>query len=318
MERQPALLSANTVFSTLLLKDEKQSGPLRFAHSPDGLTLQAFSRELAADRKKADRMLFMTGTGLDAHRIPVRFPALFVPVLRVMERCREIGIGSPRYLIYQATDFISEAINVDRDAAHATGERMRLFLSRYMETLHPQIADQVMLRFGNEVSLACEDVEGITAEIRERIGACTLDEGVTRRLEEYRRNNHAPPGSEYPYAAANVLCNGVVPSKFPFQSELRSDTEVLLPVGGRREEPFFQLSKAFRNGSVELPHVVPMLTRTGEMPTYYPYKAGDILDPEECTEQTIKTLQASLRYDFEALASDGASPELLRTLYPRR
>ncbi|MDP7477449.1 MAG: hypothetical protein QF442_03300, partial [Candidatus Peribacteraceae bacterium] len=163
---------------------------------------------------------------------------------------------------------------------------------RYIEELHPKIADHVQFRFERETDpQATEAIEQLISEISSETSIAIFDRLSANESAHSNRN-----GQAMRYAAANVLYNGADPSRYPF-ADSKADARIIIPIGGRAEKPFFALTNAIakkRNTDV-----VPMVTQIGSKPTYYP------------TPDCFAT-----RQDFEALSADGATEDLLQGIYP--
>jgi len=103
-------VSANLIQSAIRLKDNDQAiGPLRPARSPDAAVLERISKNIAQGVTSSRQLLLTTGFGLHRSlKVPVRLPALAIPGFKVMERMQDAGVPVPKYLLYQATDFIAE------------------------------------------------------------------------------------------------------------------------------------------------------------------------------------------------------------------
>lgn len=300
------------------LKDDPVMGPTRFVDGQrDVAVVQNFLRRAAAEPQLAERLVFTTGLGVRSGEVPLRLPALLAPVLRTLERLRELGLASPRYVVYQATDFIADTNAVDGEVAQAAACRMQEYLQRYVERVHPHLVDAVRFRFGADVPDDLATVLELCQEVRAAVTDQLVPQEVIEQLIAYRKHNAAEAGSEYVYAAANVLYNGARPERYPFADELPAGAELLVPIGGRKELPFFQLSRALQPDGTQ-PRLAPLIVRSGELPTYYPHRgpSGDITAVDDATDDRIAQLHPHVRRDFEVLAADGASVTLLRDLYP--
>ncbi|MDP7477500.1 MAG: hypothetical protein QF442_03570, partial [Candidatus Peribacteraceae bacterium] len=256
-----------------------------------GKLLQALSRKIARTRRGCDRVLFTTGLGLsDSREIPLRLPAIMVPALHAMERQQYLALCKPsKYLVYQATDFIADANGIDHSVAIDTSKRMEDFLRQYVELIHPNIAENVEFRFERDRN---EDSTRAIEELVDEISGEITHE-IHQRLLFNESSHSNRNGQALRYAAANVLYNGAEPDRYPFK-DCCTDIDVIIPIGGKAEKPFFTLTTAVaKKRGVD---VVPMITQIGAKPTYYSASDGN-----------------ATRRDFAALEADGASIELLRS-----
>lgn len=306
-------ISANVCQQTFLLKEDSVAGPLRFVEGEDGKRLQKISRQISAEQTPDAKkyLAYTTGLGLSLRGIPLRLPALIVPTLKVMKRMHEIGVHPPDYLIYQATDFIAETNAMDVDRARGVSTLMHRYLEKYVQVLHPELTEHVQFSFGNEAAISSQKIDSIVSLIREKMNQGGKFTALMEKFSFYREQNGHPKGSEFSYAAANALCNGAVEELYPFQEKIGYAPHIV-PIGGQREHPFFQVSKAL-NG--EKGQIIPMLQRAGEMPTYYPYRGGDFIADETSSEVNVQQLPTAIRYDYQVLESDGAHPSMLRDIF---
>lgn len=163
---------ANRIQGILRLKDNDPAvGPLRPARSSDATTVQSIALAIANGNLTSRQLLLTTGFGLSTNlRIPARLPALIIPGLQVMEKMIDADLPAPSYLLYQATDFIAETNDIDRDAARECAVSMGKYLRSYIATFHRRIADLVQIRFGCEYPPNVrEDIAVIAQSIRLRI-----------------------------------------------------------------------------------------------------------------------------------------------------
>lgn len=304
-----SILSANRLQQTFLFKDDKMAGPLRFIHGDDGKSLQIVSRSLqmSVQPNAKDYLLYTTGLGLSVKDIPLRLPAVMVPTLRVMERLKELGIIPPTYLVYQATDFITETNDLHPKTGRARSTLMRKYLEKYIRILHPTIQDDVVFKFGAEACVSADVIRCMSDRIRQKLRESENLQDIFHKLSTYRSSQAKPEGSELIYAAANAVFSGADRGLYPFQDMARH--RMIVPIGGKQEKPFFQITKMMQSEET----VLPMLQRSGERPTYYPNQDGDLV--YENHDRVLSELPPAIRYDFEVLAADGASIGVLSDIF---
>lgn len=312
---QTRIRSSNAPMQALLIKDDA-AGPLRLANGSDSQRLQRHVNNLVStvSASSHSKILFTTGIGLKSEEIPLRLPAVLLPALRAMEKMKELELPVPQYLVYQAVDFIAETNAVPIGTARIISQKMINYIRLYIDVVHPEVAEKVHLE--SKVNLLANQVERVAQEIRNSaLELLGNDPQAVKRLAEYAsRNSKVGDDSCYTYASANVLCNGAMPKEYPFPKFLES-LDVLLPIGGRREVPFFELTREIALRSETPYSVIPLLTRIGELPTYYAYPSGDITNAKDCTEERIQELHGNIRNDFAALKEDVGSLDILKNIY---
>ena len=283
--------SANDIQSTFRLKGiDPRIGPLKPFDGSQSAILQKLSRDIHLGQAQCTDVLLTTGLGLsDNHEVPLRLPALLVPGFQAMERQKALGFTPSQYRVYQATEFIADANGIELQKAREVSSRMEHFLRRYVEELHPYLVEHVEFCFERDQNeTASDSIAQLVTEISDSTSHEIFD-----RLSRCESSHSNRNGQAIRYGAANVLYNGADPEKYPF----KRSTEILLPIGGKAERPFFALTNqiAAKRGA----DVIPMVTQLGSTPTYYPAPASH-----------------ATRKDFEALEADGASEELLQKLNP--
>ncbi len=303
LERYPA----NRIQGILRLKDNNVAvGPLRPARSSDASTIQSIAVAIAESQLSTKQFLLTTGFGLDKNlAIPIRLPALIIPGLQLMERMADAKLPIPPYLLYQATAFIAETNDIDRDAAQECATSMRNYLQEYIETFHSRIAENVHIRFGCEYEERLRaDVASITESIRQRIGENTDVSMAMQQLQTSEKKHSNGSGKHLAYAAANILYNGAS-GTYPFTDDLAENVHAILPIGGRAEKPFFMLTSDFADRDAKI-KVIPMLTPLGEKPTYYHYpELGDPLTANQFQTALGNTsLNGPIRADLASMISD--------------
>ncbi len=89
---------------------------------------------------------------------------------------------------------------------------------------------------------------------------------------------------------------------------LVADTQsVILPIGGYKEKPFFNLTVKVARMTENLHRIIPLIVPTGEFPVYYPFKKGDALIGD--SPEALKAFQAprEIEGDFRVLEKHMAS-----------
>lgn len=314
--------SANLIQKTIRLSGYNSGiGPLRLADPSHGSLLQDFSRRAAAGETSTENILFTTGYGIHrSHVFPVRAPALMLPVLHVLEEMKRIGLEPPQYLVYQATGFIAHANGLDPELARQSSQRLEQYLRGYVERYHASIADHVSFAFGSEYTEeVAHSVEQIATRLRSDVG-CLMNTGhVLKKTGEYERRQSNGIGQADLYTAANALYSGVN-EHYPFRDRMPDRTEIIIPVGGNPEKPFFALTALMGNLQTSARKVTPFLTMLGSRPTYYPYpQSGDPLNIGEFANSLASPPRdGPIRGDIAAMIADGVTPESLRDIFPEQ
>ncbi len=311
--------SANLIQSAIRLKDNDQAiGPLRPARSPDAVAIEKIAKNIAQGVASSRQLLLTTGFGLHRSlKVPVRLPALAIPGFKVMERMQDAGLPVPKYLLYQATDFIAETNCLPREDSHECSRKMEEYLRQYVARFHGRIAKNVIFKFGCEYPLETKQAVSMTVdEIRSRILDIAPLREAMEQIHAYEARHSNGTNHYDDYAAANVLYSGAT-QQYPFGDDLPADVEAILPIGGNAEKPFFTLTAHFSE-HLGKRKVIPMLTPIGSRPTYYHYpESGDpisISEYSDAMKQPIK--DGPIRTDINAMIADGATPETLSEIYP--
>jgi len=114
--------------------------------------LEELITQLVNEKISFEDILFVTGLGLDRTSVvPLRLPAILTPALDAMKKIKQHTGVSPRYLVYQLTEFIADTNSIDKEAAHKSGEIMAKYLRRFVNKLYPEIANSVILKFNTPV-----------------------------------------------------------------------------------------------------------------------------------------------------------------------
>ena len=308
-------VSSNLVHSILRNKNDKPAiGPLQPAASADGAMLQGIARRISLETGSTRDLLLTTGFGL--HRslaVPVRLPALILPGLRIMERLQDAGEPVPEYVVYQATDFVAETNQLSPIDAQACALRMETYLREYVRAFHARIMDRVQLRFGEPYgTIERERISDGVLRIREDLSALPgIGEALrSLRTSEGRHSNGSDQATMY--AAANAYYSGAL-TAYPHDAMGR----IVLPIGGQAEKPFFAITSACADAS-KARSVIPMVTMLGSRPTYFHYpESGDLIDPAAFPAGPSSHRDGPIRKDLQAMQADGATREILETIYPR-
>lgn len=311
-------VSANLIQSAIRLKDNDQAiGPLRPARSPDAAVLERIAKNIAQGVASSRQLLLTTGFGLHRSlKVPVRLPALAIPGFKVMERMQDVGVPVPKYLLYQATDFIAETNCLHREDSHECSQKMETYLRQYVARFHERIAEHVIFKFGCEYPLEAKQAVSMTVdEIRSRMLDIAPLREAMEQIHAYEARHSNGTNHYDDYAAANVLYSGAT-QQYPFGEDLPEDVQAILPIGGNAEKPFFTLTAHFSE-HLGKRKVIPMLTPIGSRPTYYHYpQSGDpisIAEYANAMKQPIK--DGPIRIDINAMIADGATPEALSEIY---
>lgn len=235
-----------------------------------------------------------------------------------MERCRDLGLPTPPYLVYQATDFIAETNGIPAAQAKEVSQRMAQYLQAYVSEFHGRITECVSFRFGCDYPPDTRAaVEEIATDIRARAETVPAIAETLRTLERCEARCSNQSGKSLPYAAANVLYNGGVAARFPFRdSEDVNRASVVLPIGGLPEKPFFHITSVFAAEDPSGKALIPLVSHIGSRPTYYPaLEQGDPCSVEEY-EKRGSIRDAAIRADFACMEASGVSPERLRDVFP--
>jgi hypothetical protein len=314
-------ISANLIQGALRLKDnQKAIGPLRPAQSSDAKTLENIARSISQGITSSRQLLLTTGFGLNrSGKIPVRLPVLAIPGFNAMERMQDAGLPVPKYLLYQATEFIAETNCLSQDESVECSRKMEKYLRQYVERFHARIAEHVVFRFGCEYP---PEIKNIVTDTAEEIKSLLKDLPPLReameKIDEGEKRHSNGVNNSHTYAAANVFYSGAIES-YPFMHDLPVDTQAILPIGGNAEKPFFNLTAHF-SAHVGKRKVIPMLTPLGSRPTYYYYPQSE--DPASISEYANAVKQplkdGPIRIDINALQADGATPDMLSDIYPEQ
>lgn len=298
-----------------LKKHPTSIGPLRMANpEKDQHTLNQLCQEIADGRILPSEILLTTGIGQSAKSadIPVRLPSLLVPGLQIMRSFQEAGFSPPQYLVYQATDFIAEMNGIEPTQAQEISQRMQQYLRGFIDEMYPDLKDQVRLEFKLPYEAPTKVViESLAQEIREALNAVLELAPVNSTLAKSEEQHSQRQGSYLQYAAANVLYNGAIKTRYPFANQTRP--KAILPIGGNAEKPFFALTSHFADR--EKVPVIPLLTHIGSRPTYYPYPdKKDPVSPEELSNTPHP--DGPIRHDFEALQTIRFTQDRIKKIFP--
>lgn len=300
-EAQRASFKALQAAMRLTNDNAAAGGPLRLVDAAEDASRLQF---LLKSEQGPPNITLATGLGLSAEGIPLRLPAVLLPGLEILRKYATFGIQPPKYLIYQATQFIAETNVLAQDTAVQIAEVMTRYIDRFVTEAYPDIAGRVELRFGEHARV---DADHLLA-IEQELAALPAAQPDLLRLQEANARQRRDVRMATRYAAANVLLNGACPGS-PFEDVFGSAAAVM-PIGGRQEEPFFRLTRlmAQQHGRV----VIPQLCQPGEAPTYYPHSQGDLLVGRDDSSRAPGF--AGVRRDYQLLESIGFPVSRLRSL----
>ncbi len=304
----------NSVHRAIRLHDEPMIGDIRPARSQDAVHVEKIARDIARQNMSTKHLVLTTGFGLNASsRIPLRLPALLLPGLRIMERLTALGLPTPEYRVYQATDFIAQTNGYPVDKARECASKMESYLRRYVKTFHGRIAGHVHFYFTQAYTEETREHLGSIIDVmRSRLARIDCIAEALSQLQECERRHSLQSNCYEQYAAANVLYSGAV-AQYPLGKQHPNNAEALLPIGGASEKPFFAITSAVADLSGK--RVFPMLTQLGSRPTYYAYP-GDPQSVEEYGMALRSSSKDPIHRDLLALRDDGAVPDVLASLYP--
>ncbi len=311
-EIQAYLLGRKIPFSSI--------GPLRFVCSEQhGAILHNMARRLVDKKITLSNIYLTSGLGLpkDCSNLPVRLPALLLPGLEILRGIKKRLNEAPYYLIYQATDFIIKTNKLDYARAQEYAQQMENYIKNFIFDLYPDIADHVLCFFHQE------QPAGLINTILSEAGRIRslIEQNLLSDVFNRSESRHSNSGDQYHvYAAANVVYNGGVATEYPFSSNLPTSPELLMPIGGEGEKPFFKLLSQAADTSSSHP-IIPLLTSLGSRPTYYSYPSqGDLFchaDFKKAYQDGLQVIKdGPIRNDIGALISCGLTPERLSDIYP--
>jgi hypothetical protein len=316
---ESSLPSANLIQKTLRLTGYNSGiGPLRPARSEDSTVLQDFSNRIARGEADANNILYTTGYGIHrSYEFPVRSPALMLPVLHVLEEMKRIGLQPASYIIYQATDFIAATNGLDPEKARASSRRLENYLRGYVERYHSAVAEHVSFEFGSEYTEnISRSIENLASQIRSKTQQLIRTAGTMNKTKEYEQKHSNSAGQADIYTAANALYSGVN-EDYPFREKVSEKTELIIPVGGKAEKPFFEITSMLADMRMTERKVTPFLTPIGARATYYPAReSGDPMTVEQFAKAaTMPVADGPIRMDIKAMVADGATEEGLREIF---
>lgn len=318
MESTTNSVSTNLVQGILRLKNNNPSiGPIRPARSIDAKVLQETAKNIAQGISSSRELLLTTGFGMHRDlKIPVRLPALIIPGLNVMERMDDAGLPVPKYVVYQATDFIAETNDLPKDKALECASQMERYLRDYVRVFHSRVAENVQFEFGCDYPAECKKtIDDTVLTIRSMMMELDDVKTAMNQISESETKHSNGSNKSHAYAAANVLYSGAL-REYPFKQD---GVKTVLPIGGIAEKPFFAVTSA-HSDRLDERHVVPMLTQIGSRPTYFYYgNSGDPLSAVEYAQATKEAFRdGPIRFDLNAMIADGASPDQIAEIYPKQ
>ncbi|MDD3028853.1 MAG: hypothetical protein PHS57_01030 [Alphaproteobacteria bacterium] len=270
--------------------------------------MQLLARDIARGRINGG-IVITTGLGLSEDGVPLRLPALIVPGLEIIKELKSAGISDLKYVIYQASDFISDTNELSAKKAETNSKLSISYLKRFIEEFFPTIAENVELVAGKQCEIDRVSLNELAKIIEtERPAQIARD---VRKIERYGERHNNGEKTCFLYAAANIILNGGYGPHYPLDKFIPASAMTIIPMGGAKERPFFNLT-AYMSRSTGCSHrIIPLLVQTGEIPTYYPYKKGDVLigDPQEKIAEFVPPKETA--QDFFTLQKLGATIEKL-------
>lgn len=283
--------TSNTLMKSLLLNEDNQLWPNRNLNTNTSQSLQRLCRWLVNNTLHPN-IVFTTGLWLSDIGTPMRFPVILAPVLRVMQRLIWLWIAWVEYRIYQATDFIIDENSLNRAEALKNASIMEKYIHYYLATFYSDLIGKVWTYFWIEI------VPGDICEVSNAL-IWFSDKTAIWDIRSYASSKSKSLESAYRYGAANIICNGHIPEKYPLWDW--DKYEVIIPVWGRKEKPFFELWKLYENLSWESNKVqiIPLIQRTWERPPYYPQQWEDYIDSNWVYVPIQKWVQLHSAIEFD-------------------
>jgi hypothetical protein len=221
-------------------------------------------------------VVLTTGLGLSDKGVPLRLPAVLLTGLSLLQTFVKQGQRA-RYVVYQATDFITEVNKLDPVKAQNCSEQTANYLDQFVGRFFPELVQLVTIKTGADCVV--RRMHLIDAEQSLHDLARKDDPKINAALDTICSYGHQHKGSDayIRYAAANVLLNGGYAKHYPLFDFSGAANAVVMPLGGQKEAPFFSLTSAMASFTGCLHRVEPQIVPTGKIPTYYPCRDGDLL-----------------------------------------
>lgn len=267
----------------LILKDHflAKAGPSRKIARKNRACSESAARDLqmlacAVSRAaEAQKVVLTTGIGLSDKGVPLRLPALIVPGLNMMRELVKTGNADIRYIVYQARDFITETNGLDAAMAFGNAALCTGYIRRFVDEFFPDVADRVTILSGDDFRLGRAHL----STLADRLAGA--EDGPVREnmaaIESYASRRRGAARSHLYYAAANIILNGGYGPHYPLRDHVRDDDAVIIPLGGAKEKPFFNLTSLI-GAETECRHkIIPVIVPVGGIPAYYPNPRADLL-----------------------------------------
>lgn len=311
-------ISSNQVIRNIRLKGGSPvCGPLSTVRSEDGEKIQSIARRIQKGTLSPEDILITSGFGLGSDlEVPLRLPALAIPGLEVLERFRRLGLPIPKYLLYQATTFIAETNDLDRDKALEASKKMEEYLKRYIKRFHEALINNIIFKFGIELGEeGTGEANALIENIYDKEGSRSDIDLAMSKIRMYGTNKGRDQADAEKYAAVNMVFSGGSRNYYPFSTEL-TENGVIMPLGGRTEEPFFFLATELNR--TDSRSVIPLISPICTRPSYYLFpNLGDPRTIKEFGEISLsETVNRGIQNDILAMTRDGITKDNIGEIYP--
>lgn len=272
--------------------------------------LQLLARDLALKGEKQSIVL-TTGLGLSDKGVPLRLPSLLMPGLNMLEELSQLNNIEVKYVVYQATSFIVDMNKLDLKNAFENANICEGYLKRFVEKYYPDLTDKVEIVTSDKVDLDSNHIRTLANRLANSQG--TIIEDDMKIIEGYASRRKTTDNSHLYYAAANIILNGAYGPHYPMEEVIPADTSVIIPIGGRMEKPFFNITSFINEESNSQYKVFPIIVPVGKIPAYYPNRNGDILVNDENDLEGF-VAPPEIQHDIAMLESRNISLSSLRSL----
>lgn len=257
------------------------------------------------------KIVLTTGLGLADHGVPLRLPSLIVPGLNALRELCEVENADPHYVIYQARDFIVGMNRLDAKSAFNNAVICTEYLRKFVDEYFSDLKDRVTIVSGDDIILDKDHLNALAQRLKNV--SDTPVAGDMDAIKGYASRRKTVDDSHLYYAAANVILNGGYEPHYPLKDYIPTGTSVVIPMGGKKEKPFFNLTRFIASESGVKQKVLPMLVPVGKIPAYYPNKQGDMLvGSGQETEGFVAPTE--IKDDFTLLESLGITVDMLKDL----
>lgn len=259
--------------------------------------------------KPNDNIMLTTGLGLSDKGVPLRLPSLIMPGLEMLREFKEAGL-KVTYSIYQATGFIINTNKLKRRQAKAASRYSEYYLTQFVETFYPDIADLVKFSFGDQCKIDETQISSVQTIIYNNIDSqCP----ALNTIKNYGKGHR---GNAMRYAAANVMMNKGITNYYPLEDFTTKQTTVVIPIGGKKEKPFFTLTKHIAKTTGCKNDIRPIIVNTGTIPAYYPCPDGDLIAGVKDENIHAFTPSQKIKNDYKILRSIAPLTELNKMAIP--